>query len=299
VTDVVLAGLATVDLVQRVEAIPEPGEKVRSASVEMAAGGPAANAAVTVAALGGNATLLTGLGGHALAQVAHGDLRRHHVRVVDLAAEHAGPPTVSAVTVRECDGERTVVSYNAADLDLSPPGALDSLVAGAKAVLLDGHHAKLALATARAAYRHSVPVVLDAGSFKPIFEELLPLVQVCAGSASFRLPGKPDARDTERAVHDRGVPVVIRTHGARPVTWSCRSPEGIVGGAVDAVELTARDTLGAGDVWHGALAYEIAARTDCAWSPRTLRHVIGRANLVAARRVRQVGARAWLGRPET
>lgn len=297
-TDLVLAGLTTVDLVQRVEAIPAPGEKVRSTSVEMAAGGPAANAAVTVAGLGGNATLLTGLGTHPLAQVAHSDLRQHHVRVVDLAADHAGPPTVSAVTVRAGDGERSVVSYNAADLDLSPPDEVDTLVAGAKVVLLDGHHPRLALATARAAHRHGVPVVLDAGSFKPVFEELMPLVQVCAGSASFRLPGNPKAEDTAHALHALGVPVVIRTHGARPVTWSWRSPEGIVRGTVDAVELTARDTLGAGDVWHGALAYEIAVQPRLEWTLEKLRHVIGRANLVAARRVQRVGARTWLDRRE-
>lgn len=297
-TEIVLAGLATIDLVQRVGAIPEPGEKVSSASVEMAAGGPAANAAVTVASLGGNATLLTGLGTHPLAQVAHGDLRRHHVRVVDLAADHPEPPTISAVTVRERDGERTVVSYNAADLDLSPPAELDSLVARADVVLLDGHHPRLASATAAAARRHGVTVVLDAGSFKPVLAEILPLVQVCAGSASFRMPGCPKAADTERALHDLGVPVVIRTHGPRPVRWSYRAPDGTVGGSVDTINLTARDTLGAGDVWHGALAYEIASQADLAWSPDLLREVIGRANLVAARRVRQVGPRAWLGRRE-
>jgi sugar/nucleoside kinase (ribokinase family) len=294
VTGVVLAGLATVDLVQRVEAIPEPGEKMRSTSVEMAAGGPAANAAVTVAALGGHATLLTGLGAHPLGQVAHGDLRRHHVRVMDLAAKHQGTPTVSAVTVRERDGERTVVSYNAADFDLSPPAELDSLVASAHVVLLDGHHPRLATATAVAARRHGVPVVLDAGSFKPILPKLLPLVEVCAASASFRMPGSPEARETEQALHDLGVPVVIRTHGAQPVTWSYRTPGGITTGAVEPERLTARDTLGAGDVWHGALAYEIARQADLAWSPDLLRHVIGRANLVAARRVRQLGSRAWL-----
>lgn len=295
---VVLAGLATVDLVQRVDAIPEPGEKARADSVELVAGGPAANAAVTVAALGGHATLLTGLGSHPLAQVAHSDLRRHHVRVVDLAADHAGPPTVSAVTVRGRDGERTVVSYNAADLDLSPPGELDSLVAGAAVVLLDGHHPRLALATAVTARRHGVTVVLDAGSFKPVLTELLPLVQVCAASASFRMPGRPEARETEHTVHDTGVPIVIRTHGSRPVTWSYRGSDGTTTGAVEPESSTARDTLGAGDVWHGALAYEIALRSGETWSPELLRHVIARANLVAARRVRQPGPRAWLrGRP--
>lgn len=49
---VLLAGLSTVDVVQRVAELPGPGEKVQSLGVEVAAGGPAANAAVTVAALG-------------------------------------------------------------------------------------------------------------------------------------------------------------------------------------------------------------------------------------------------------
>ncbi|MER6875198.1 ribokinase, partial [Amycolatopsis sp. NPDC000673] len=50
---VLLAGLCTVDVVQRVAEFPEPSEKVQSLQVDVAAGGPATNAAVTVAALGG------------------------------------------------------------------------------------------------------------------------------------------------------------------------------------------------------------------------------------------------------
>ncbi|EOD59794.1 PfkB family carbohydrate kinase, partial [Amycolatopsis vancoresmycina] len=69
-----LAGLCTVDVVQRVAELPAPGEKVQSLQVDVAAGGPAANAAVTAAALGAEATLLTVLGAHPLAALARADL---------------------------------------------------------------------------------------------------------------------------------------------------------------------------------------------------------------------------------
>ncbi|SEP52175.1 PfkB family carbohydrate kinase [Amycolatopsis saalfeldensis] len=268
-----LAGLCTVDVVQRVADFPAPGEKVQSLAVDVAAGGPATNAAVTVAALGAEATLVTVLGAHPLAALARADLATCGVRVVDLAPGLATPPSVSAVAVRDHDGERTVVSRNAAaqaDFPVPEPD-LD----GVSAVLVDGHHPALALKTARAAKERGVPVVLDAGSWKPVLDELLPLVDVAACSAHFRVPGP--------SLTARGVPVVITTAGPDPVRWSAGEDSGEV--AVPAV--AARDTLGAGDVWHGALAFAVAGLGNdvAGW----VRH----ANEVAAERVRHVGPRSW------
>ena len=55
-------GLVTLDLVQRVDKAPGPNEKVVAFAADIAAGGPATNAAVTFAALGGRATLVTSRG---------------------------------------------------------------------------------------------------------------------------------------------------------------------------------------------------------------------------------------------
>ncbi|MGW4482394.1 PfkB family carbohydrate kinase [Amycolatopsis sp. NPDC004368] len=269
-----LAGLCTVDVVQRVSQFPAPGEKVQSLRVDVAAGGPATNAAVTVAALGAEATLVTVVGAHPLAALAHADLIACGVDVVDLAPDRTDSPPVSAVVVRDSDGERTVVSRNAAAVSVAVPDP-GELVRGAGAVLVDGHHPELALAVARAARSLGVPVVLDAGSWKPVLDELLPLVEVAACSAHFAAPG-PQLRE-------RGVPVVIRTAGPDPVRWSTAEDSG----RVPANDVEARDTLGAGDVWHGALAHAVAAggSSVAGW----IRH----ANAVAAERVRHVGPRSW------
>lgn len=277
---VLLAGLCTVDQVQRVAEIPAPGEKVRSLSMDVAAGGPATNAAVTVAALGAGATLLTVAGAHPLAALARADLEAHGVDLVDLDPERPDPPAISAIVVRDSDGERTVVSRNAhassqfvtylrslraqlSQLDDELPGC----------VLLDGHHPEVALEVARWARERKVPVVLDAGSWKPVFPELLPLVDIAACSSLYR---GDDPRE-------HGVPVVITTAGPDPVRWSTADGSG----AVPVPVTRARDTLGAGDVWHGAFAYAVARdRGDVpGW--------IEFANEVAAERVRHEGPRSW------
>ncbi len=269
-----LAGLCTVDVVQRVTELPAPGEKVQSLSVDVAAGGPATNAAVAAAALGAEATLLTVLGAHPLAALARADLEAHGVRLIDLAPGLPDPPPVSAVAVRDRDGERTVVSRNAGDRTFL--GKVPSFGAsGADVVLVDGHHPEVALAVAGAAKAAGVPVVLDAGSWKPVLDELLPLVDVAACSAHFSAP--------EPGLHQRGVPTVITTAGPGPVRWSTADGSS---GEVPVPAVEARDTLGAGDVWHGALAVAVAREP-------TVADRIRFANEVAAERVRQVGPRSW------
>ena len=272
---VLLAGLCTVDVVQRVAEIPEPGEKVQSLEVAVAAGGPATNAAVTAAALGSETTLVTVLGAHPLAALARADLDAHGVHLVDLAPDFVAPPTVSAAVVRDRDGERTVVSRNAADSHFHAESATFGVKVEAGAVLVDGHHPKLALQVARAAKERGIPVILDAGSWKPVLDELLPLVDIAACSARFRAPGP--------GLHERGVATVITTAGPDPVRWS--TADGAKG-EVPVTPVKARDTLGAGDVWHGAFLHAVAGGAAPVAGIRF-------ANDVAATRVRHAGPRSW------
>jgi sulfofructose kinase len=246
-TAVLCVGLTTVDVVQRVTEFPEPGEKIQSVSADLVPGGPAANAASAVAALGNRAMLLTALGSDPVADLAKAGLTRRGVDVRDVIAGTSRGPSLSMVVVRERDGERTVVSRNAAEVEL--PATVDglrALVAQADVLLLDGHLGALARLAAREAKNVNLPVVLDAGSWKPVLHDLLPLVDVAACSSAFSL--------SEQELHARGVPLVIRTNGAEPVTWS----RGASTGQQAVAAVRARDTNGAGDVWHGALAVAVA-----------------------------------------
>lgn len=260
---VLCVGLTTLDVTQRVESFPDPGQKIRSLGAELSPGGPAANAARAVAALGGRSALLTALGADAL-----GEFVRASLDPVQVTAVAATTP-VSMVVVRDADGERTVVSRNAAVPVVAPD--LSDLLAAADVVLLDGHHDGLVLPVARRAKAMGLPVVLDAGSWKPVLDHLLPLVDVAACASGFER--------SAAEVHAFGVPLVIRTQGAAPVTWSRNGSTGEV--PVPSVEV--KDTNGAGDVWHGAYAYALASGAD----PVT--EAIGFASQAAAVRVGAVG----------
>src|SRR5699024_909718 len=87
----------------------------------VAAGGPAANAAVTFAALGGHAVLLTALGQGTIAETIAAELREQDVEVIDVAPALRDVAPVSSVTVLEATGERSVIGGDATSLHAPRP----------------------------------------------------------------------------------------------------------------------------------------------------------------------------------
>jgi len=276
----VFAGLCTFDLIQQVDRLPGPNEKVTADQQEVAAGGPATNAAATFAHLGGTATLLTAVGRHPLAAGITADLASVGVRLVDLAADDPAPPAVSSVLVTAGTAARSVVSRNAAGRTVRGPDRIGT----GDIVLVDGHHPALARAVL-AAHHGRATTVLDGGSWKPHLPDLLPLVDVAVCSADLRPPtGAP----TIAYLRGLGVPWVAVTAGPDPVRWA--GPAG--SGEVPVPPVTAVDTSGAGDVFHGAFAYALAGAgaLDEAVFTAALAFAAG----VAARSCRSFGTRNWM-----
>ncbi len=296
----VFVGLATLDVIHRVARRAGPNEKVTAVRQDIAAGGPAANAAVTFAALGGRARLITALGADRLAGVIADELRSCGVEVIDVGPQDATPPAVSAITVDDSTGVRSVTSVDATGrgTPAAAPDGWGGLLAGAAVVLLDGHHPVLAAAAGPAAVAAGIPVVLDAGRWKPVMAELVPCSSDVICSADFRWPDSSDTASSAAAMlaaaGTRREPVstaagpaaVAVTNGADPVLWW----QGGAAGEVAVPQVIAVDTLGAGDAFHGAYAL---LRTDAELSlPQRL---AGAAD-VAALRVSVTGPRDWLTR---
>jgi sugar/nucleoside kinase (ribokinase family) len=196
------------------------------------------------------------VGAHSLAAGVRADLAGHGVRLVDLAAGAPGPPAMSTIMVTRGSGDRAVVSVNAAGRSLSPPAGLAALVEASQAVHLDGHHPALALAAARLARERGRLTLLDGGSWKPGTAELLPYIDVAVASADFRPPGTRTPEEVLAHLRAAGVPWAAVSRGPEPVLW--RAPgEGdrVRSCPVPPVEVV--DTLGAGDILHGALAFAL------------------------------------------
>lgn len=323
----VFVGLTVLDLVHHVDAPPGPNEKITANRQFLAAGGPAANAAVTFAALGGKARLFTALGNSAPALVARQDLEAHGVEIIDFA-----PPgfeiSVSAVAVTSETGDRSVISM---DAGTTPVGAvdvqvlkennptlwasgirtlgLDQLLEPAHVLLVDGHHPELALAAlefyqapsrAELCSETQIPRsfteqpsnlgwsskensanqapntpanvgqgfmterIMDAGRWKPHLEGLLPHTDTVICSADFSSP--PTLPSLPSIQTDLLLPTALfkgpqfaRTGGDRPINWWHRDTSDTqTRGSVSPPQVTAVDTLGAGDVFHGAYAFYAA-----------------------------------------
>lgn len=307
-------GLAVLDVIQLVDAPPGPDEKIVALDQAVAAGGPAANAAVAFAALGGRALLAAPVGAGPLAELIRADLTACGVELIDCAAAPtargaaAAGPSVSSCTISAATGERSVVSTNArARPDPAPLSALsDAVAAGAPApdvVLIDGHNPPLARAGLDLAERVGALRLMDAGSWKDDAADLPGRCDVVAPSARFHPPGPAGAlrepADVAAWLRGRGAGAVVLTRGSAPVLWWCGERSGSAAPpAVGAV-----DTLGAGDVFHGALALALARALpgrrfggggEARIAPAALADAVASACAVAAASTEHFGTRAWI-----
>jgi sugar/nucleoside kinase (ribokinase family) len=285
----VFVGLATLDVIHRVAKAPGANQKITSTAQFVAAGGPAANAAVTFAGLGGDAILVTALGDHPVADLIRADLAAYGVRVVDAAAGTTRAVPVSAVSVVESTGDRSVVSLDAVNSDAAPPADLDDLVADADVVLVDGHHPLIARAAVRHAATRATTLVVDAGRWKPVMTDIVPYATDMVCSNDFRMPGADNPESTAAALVRSGVHTVVATHGGDPVEWWSDGQSG----SVPVQPVVVVDTLGAGDAFHGAYSY-FSTQVDSGIAER-----IDRSARVAALRCSVVGPRTWLSQLPT
>jgi sugar/nucleoside kinase (ribokinase family) len=277
---VVCVGLTTLDVVQVTDRLPGPDEKTVARDGWLTFGGPAANAAATCAALGVDVRLVTALGAGPEAGLVRAGLAAAGVETLDLAPEAAGLLPVSSVLVTGLG--RAVVSRNARSAPDLSAAAADVPGAGpGDVVLVDGHH--LGAATVLVARSQGATVLADGGSWKPGLERLLARVDVAVLSADFAVPALGPGADLLAAVAALGPAVVAQTRGAGPVR--VRTPDGAVH-EIHPPPVPVVDTLGAGDVLHGATAAALVRGVD----PLA---AVEAGVSVASRSVRHRGALGW------
>jgi sugar/nucleoside kinase (ribokinase family) len=272
-------GLITLDCIYRVSHVPSSDEKLVAEDSLLVAGGPATNAAIAFACLGNRAVVMGALGQHPLAATIRAELASYGVEVVDLMPELVTPPPLSTILVTASTGDRAIVSRNAVGRQAEPPDALENALRDADMLLIDGHQMAAGLAAATLAQRQGVPVVIDAGSWKPGFEAVLRRATSAIAAAKFQIPGQAD---TLAALASLGVPEVAITHGSQPLQYCYQQQVGML----PVPQVTVQDTLGAGDIFHGAFChYRLQAPFTAA---------LAHAAQVAAQSCQHFGPRAWI-----
>jgi len=279
-------GLAAVDVSYTVDEIPGRNQKISVKAQLVTPGGPATNAAATFAFLGGRTTLVTAVGTHPLASVIRDDLEHTSIRLHDMARGCREPPPISSIMVHRATGERTVVSANAAVFSPINAEFNRRWLTGVSIVLLDGQYMPLCIAAAKAARARGVPVVLDSGSWKPGMAKLLPLLDAAICSGDFRPPGCRSERDVFEFLAKRKILRAAITRGGSAI----RFVENGKRGEIPVRRIRPVDTLGAGDIFHGAFCYYVSR------PGQTFRSTLAAAARVATFSCRFAGTRSWMKR---
>ena len=254
-------GLVTLDLLYLATETPRSNQKIVASDYTVAAGGPATNAAVAFSYLSDRATLLGVVGAHPITHLIREDLQRYQVAIADLEQSRSEPPPVSSIIVSKTTGDRAVISINATKTQIGSDRLPSDIMSGIDIVLVDGHQIEIGYAIAVVAKANNIPVVLDGGSWKPGLEKVLPLVDYAICSANFHPPNSQHSNDAlSESMQDAiaylssaGIPHIAITHGEQPIEYLSIHNTGLV----EVPKINAIDTLGAGDIFHGAFCHYI------------------------------------------
>lgn len=280
-------GLTTLDLIYQASQLPDSNQKIVAMDYTVSAGGPATNAAVAFNHLGNQATVLSVVGAHPIGHLILTDLQKQGVNLADLHSARSEPPPVSSIIVTQATGERAVISINAintqATSDQIPCQILQAMeLQDIDIVLVDGHQMEVGRSLAQQAHSCNIPVVIDGGSWKPGFETVLPFVTYALCSANFQPPDCHSESDVMSYLSQFNIPYTAITHGEKPIVYRDRTQVGSI--PVPAIQ--AVDTLGAGDIFHGAFCHFIL-QTD--FVP-----ALEQAAQVAAHACQFFGTRQWM-----
>lgn len=275
-------GLTTLDLIYQVMEPPQPNQKLVALDYTVSAGGPATNAAVAFGALGGRASLLSVVGCHPMTQLIKADLQQCGVSLRDLDPAWVESPSVSSIIVTKATGDRAVISINAVKLQATAAQIPANILQGVDIVLLDGHQIPVGSAIAQQANVRNIPVVLDGGSWKPGLETVLPLVNYAICSANFHPPDCTTQADVVAYLTDSGIAHIAITQGEQPIWYGDHAAIG----TIPVPKIQPVDTLGAGDIFHGAFCYFILQTNFV--------EALEKAAEVAARSCLSFGTRQWM-----
>lgn len=248
---VALLGVATVDFMFFVDVFPATAEKYRASDAAIVGGGCAANAAVAVARLGGRAQLQARLGSDAVAAMIAADLDAAGVDTSRIHRAEGGRSAFSSVLV-DAAGERQIVNFRGSGL--TDDTGWISLPDDAAAALTDTRWAPGMTRLLDLARARGIPGIVDAEA--PFDAADLARASHVTFSAQGLRTIHPDGPlDAALAAYRQGFDGwACVTDGARGVWYD--GPAGR--GHVAAFRVDAVDTLGAGDIWHGAFALRLA-----------------------------------------
>lgn len=260
--DVLCVGHAAWDISLFVSEYPRENTKCEIRTMLECGGGPAANAAYLLSLWGVRCALAATIGADLYGARMVQEFSAAGTDLTLLRQSPTSATPVSVILVNESNGSRTIINHKAPEEE--PPLRLSPAPAWTQAprvLLFDGHELEASLDAMR--LFPEAHTILDAGSSRPGTLELARQVDYLVSSERFarQLSGLKDLESPESQAAAVGA---LYRYNGKPVVITC-GERGLLYGTDHHVErlpafpATAIDTTGAGDIFHGAMAYGVLA----------------------------------------
>ncbi len=282
---VVGIGQCSWDYLAVVDSFPASDSKAEVSEWQEQGGGPVATALVALARLGITADFHGVVGDDREGAKIRESLHSEGIDISGLVTRNMALSQKAFIAIERKSAKRTIFWERPSGAPLLPVELPEALLADCCFLLLDGLMSETSLFAAKKARSLGIPVMLDAGKVRPGMLKIARSCDYLVASEQFALDlgwaGDPAAFQPQ--AKRLGAPVVTITLGERgSVTY--RDSEII---CLPAFPVEARDTTGAGDVFHGAYAYGLLRGLD-------LRDTIRFASAAAAMKCRMIGGRAGI-----
>jgi ribokinase len=275
-TRICMVGSSMVDLIARVPRLPAAGETLVGSEFHMGFGGKGSNQAVMAARLGAQVSVVVKLGRDQFGENTLQNYREQGIDTTFVSFDEERSSGVAPITVDEETGQNVVIVVPGANLSLSPDDVHRAAATiRSSSVLMCQLETPIpaTLSAFRIAKESSGTLaVLNPAPAADLPEELLRLTDVFVPNEveAATLTGQPvktreEAFEAAASLIDRGPRTVVVTLGDRGAVCLERGGEPF---HVEAQQVRAVDSTGAGDAFVGSLAYFLGSRTPLAEAVR-------------------------------
>lgn len=279
---IISLGNATWDRVYNVSELPSEATKYFSNAYYEFGGGVAATASVAISTLGAKSYFIGRLGNDGIGNQIKQDLENDGVDTTFIK-KFDNASSSNAVVHVDQKGERQITVHRDPNLPIDPDWIQESMLDGVSCILCDCTWIEGAEKLIRLANEKDIPSVIDADLGGGAMKNLLKIGSHIAFSypALCQLTGEDDIESGLRIAQKETQGVVYVTRGENGCYWLENNELVHVPG----FNVNVVDTTGAGDVFHGALAFAIG---------RKLRgyDAVRFANAVAALKCTKIGGRS-------
>jgi sulfofructose kinase len=255
-------GMPVRDLTFRVQGVPARGSKENASHFDEICGGNALNAAIGIVRLGGRASVCGPMGDarettsrYIFDKLAHEGIETKHI------VHMPGLVTPISAIMIDPSGERTIVTFRDPELWKVQLGNIDELLTDCDAILTESRAAAFCNDLCVEATRRGIPVIVDVDRAMSLREGLL--------TASSHLVFSSEPLQETAGISDDGEALKKIAKLTPAFLAGTRGPQGTIWldenntlQQTPAFPVHTVDTLGAGDVFHGAFALAITEKQE-------------------------------------